>query len=137
MSTRHVMADDRSDAIPRALRRALRANAGFSALSGLAIAGFSGSLPDVMGAGPSLLYLVLGIGLAAYAAHLFLLSRRDELRRLEAVLVVAGDVAWVAGSAVVLVAGVLTAQGAALVAGAAAVVAALAVWQGRNLPTSP
>lgn len=118
----------------RPLRLALRSNAAFCSLSGAAIAAGAGTLPGLLGAGTARFYLVLGIFLVLYGAQLFFLSRRDRIRRLEGILVVAGDAAWVVGSAVVAAVGILTPAGVALVLVTAAVVGGFAVWQGRHLP---
>jgi len=118
----------------RSLRTALRMNAGFSGASGAAIVGFSGVLADVMGAGTRTLYLVIGVLLVAYAVGLAFLAGRGRIPRWEGVLVVAGDWAWVVGSAVVIGLGLLSTFGAAVVAAAAAAVGGFAVWQGRSLP---
>lgn len=134
MHTRTATSDAAVDAAPARLRRAVRSNALFCSLSGAAIAAFSGSLPGILGAGPARFYLVLGVFLVLYGIQLFFLSRRARIRRLEGILVVAGDVVWVVGSVVVAAAGILTPEGLALVLATAAVVAGFAVWQGRNLP---
>lgn len=126
--------DTDREAAQSPLRLAVRTNAAFCSLSGAAIAAFSGVLPGRLGAGSSGFYLGLGLFLVLYGVQLFFLSRRERIRRLEGILVVAGDAAWVAGSAVVAAAGILTPTGVALVLATAAVVGGFAVWQGRHLP---
>ena len=116
------------------LRSALRANAAFSAVSGIAIAAASAMLPDLLGAGTAALYLVIGVFLVAFAVRLVLLARGETISRRDALMIVAGDWGWVLGSAVVIGMGLLTTLGAVLVGATAFVVGGFAVWQGRHLP---
>lgn len=118
-----------------ALRKALRANAAFSGASGLAIAATSSTLPDLLGAGTTTLYLIIGAFLATFGVRLMLLARSEDIPRKEALVIVAGDWGWVVGSAVVIGMGILTTLGTVLVAGTAVVVGAFAVWQRRHLPS--
>lgn len=111
----------------------LRANALFSAGSGAAIALASSLLPGALGVGGVILYLALGIGLVLYGAWLWALSR-SEVQRGEGLAVVAGDVAWVLGSAALVASGALTPGGTWTVAAAAVVVGVFAIGQWRALP---
>lgn len=122
-----------SSAVSAAFRTAVRANAVFCAVSGLAIAGFATPLTRFLGAGSPGLYVGLGIFLAVYGVHLFLTSRRHGVGRAEGWLIVAGDVAWVAASVAVAAAGLLTSGGAAAVLAVAVVVGGFALWQWRAL----
>lgn len=117
------------------LRRALRANAAFSGASGLAIAATSRILPDLLGAGTTMLYLAVGVFLLAFALRLVLLARGKRIPRKEAAMIVVGDSAWVGGSIVVIWMGFLNILGASLVGMTAVVVGGLAAWQGRHLPS--
>lgn len=112
-----------------AFRMAVRANAVFCGVSGLLMAVLAGRLAALLGAGAPGLYLGLGIFLMVYAVHLALTSRRDALPRVEAALIIVGDVAWVLGSLAVVAAVELTEPGVALVLATAAVVAGFALWQ--------
>lgn len=114
-------------------RAAVRTNAAFCGLSGLVIVGLAGRLPDVVGAGTPGFYLGLGASLVLYAVHLVLTARRPSVRRVERLLIVGGDAAWVAGSVAVVVAGTLSPLGAGIVLGVAAVVASFALWQWKTL----
>ncbi|MDX1567165.1 MAG: hypothetical protein R3223_05140 [Longimicrobiales bacterium] len=118
----------------RGLRTALRVNAAFSGASGLVIAVASSVLPGLLGAGTTTLYLVIGVFLVAFAVRLALLARGESISRSEALMIVAGDWGWVAGSAAVIGMGLLTPLGTVLVGATALVVGSFAVWQGRNLP---
>ena len=84
------------------LRRSLAANAGFSALSGIALIAFHGPLDRFIGLGLPWLLIVIGVGLLGFAALIGLNLRRPRISRTEAWLTVASDIAWVAGSAVIL-----------------------------------
>ncbi len=136
MNARTTTSDSGVAAGPTRLRLALRSNAAFCSVSGALIAALSASLPGILGAGSGRFYLVLGVFLVLYGIQIFFLSRRERIRRFEAILVVAGDVAWVVGSVVVAAVGILTSEGMVLVLATAAAVAGFALWQGRNLPAA-
>ncbi len=119
--------------VPGAFRTAVRANAAFCGLSGLAIALLASRLPALLGAGDPTFYLWLGVFLVVYGVHLGLTARRERIRRVEGLLIVGGDVAWVVGSVVAVAVGVLTPSGIGLVLAVAAVVGAFALWQWRAL----
>jgi hypothetical protein len=109
------------------LRRALAANALFSALSGAVILAASDRLAELLGIRISL--LPLGAMLIVYAAGLLWNARRENVSAVEAWIAVLLDVVWVAGSAVVIFAGVLSATGNWIVAIVADVVLLFAVLQ--------
>lgn len=109
------------------LRRALAANAIFSALSGAILLLASNRLEQLLGTSVSL--VPLGAMLLIYAAGLLWNARRENVSRMEAWIAVALDVAWVAGSAIVIFAGVLSATGNWIVAIVADVVLLFAVLQ--------
>jgi len=95
-----------TDAIDRSmlLRRALQANAGFSALSAFTLLAFAGPASRVLGAmQPGDLFL-LGMQLAVFSAWVLWLSLRPAIPRWQTIAVIALDALWVAGSAAVLVA---------------------------------
>ncbi len=85
------------------LRLALRANVGFSALTGLVLLVAATPIAELMGVGMPTLLLVLGIGLIAFAAWLAWRTVRPEIDPAEAWAIVGLDVAWVVASAAVLV----------------------------------
>lgn len=111
------------------LRFALRANAIFSAGSGIALLAASGTLGAVLGVEPSWILLAIGASLVVFAVGLFRNSLLDRVPLGEAKVAVALDVAWVAGSAVLLAASILTPWGDAVVAAVGAVVSLFAVLQ--------
>ena len=110
---------------------ALRANASFSVLSGLALVCAAPALASWTGLGPVWLLRAIGAGLLLFAVDLFLLARRAAAHPGRVRLVIAMDLAWVAGSAVLLLVGAesLTRAGFWLVFGVAEVVAAFALLQ--------
>ncbi len=109
------------------LRRALLANAIFSALSGVILLLASKRLAQLLGTSVSL--VPIGVMLLIYAAGLLWNARRENISRMEAWIAVILDVAWVAGSAIIIFAGVLTATGNWMVAIVADVVLLFAVLQ--------
>lgn len=120
----------------RLLRTALRLNAGFSALSGLAFALPTRLLPAFTGL-PSSLLINLGLMLIGFAAFLVWLSSRPMdrawIQRL-ALGVVVLDVLWVIGTGIALFAApMFTPGGRWLFGGLAVVVAAFAELQGIAL----
>lgn len=125
---------------PRLLRRALYANAGFSALSGLVLFVDAAPLAALIGgAVPPLFLEILGVVLVGYAGALILSGRRTPIRRYEAWTAIALDAGWVAISAVVIAAfpQYLSAAGIALIAGVALVVLGFAVVQAMGLRRVP
>lgn len=113
------------------LRTALRANAAFSATSGLTALLWAHPLADWMGGFSPWILLALGPGLLLFAVILLLEARRARPVPSAALAISIADLAWVAGSAVLLiVAGhALSAGGAWTVIVVALVVLALATWQ--------
>ena len=128
------------------IRRALKANAIFSAVSGLVLAAGAVPMSDLIGA-PTWLTLVVGIGLLPWAALVWRYSTRDEIRTAEAWSVVVGDEIWLVGTIVLLLMypTALTAEGNALAAVVGLIVAAFAVAQmmgiramkGRTVQATP
>ncbi|MFW6066960.1 MAG: SRPBCC family protein [Myxococcota bacterium] len=118
---------------PLLLRRALLANASFSAASGLIMVAAHSVLGNVLGPDVPAVYLLLGLGLLSFATGLAWLAARP--RPLWVLGVVAADVGWIVGTTVLLaifwadfeVAGVLA------VAATNGVVALLVVYQLRGL----
>lgn len=124
------MIDDGS----RTLRRALRANATFSAASGAAMLAADGLVAAALGAFESLGEIqIVGVSLVAFALALVWMARREVIRAGEAIAVVAADLSWVAASTVALALAPLPRTGAIAVALVAAVVASFAIWQGVGI----
>jgi hypothetical protein len=120
----------------RTLRRALRANAAFSSSCALSLWAAPGPVGHWIGVADGHLLIGLGVGLAAFAVHLVVTAaRRDEARlRREALRHSVADLAWVAGSIGVGLAGWLSPAGNGVLAGVGVVVLALGVTQLRSLP---
>ena len=119
------------------LRAAVRANAAFSGVSGLAMMIAAPFVAQSWGLGPAWLFAAIGAGVLGFAA---LVSRvsvqpRSALRR-QAILVTAADVAWVAASGAVLAFGAPTQSGAVAVTVVAAIVALAALAQISGLVRS-
>ena len=80
------------------LRRAMLANAAFSTLCGLTLGLGGGLLAPSLGV-PALALRLVGLGLLPFAFGLARNALRPQLQRTEAALAVVLDLAWVAGSA--------------------------------------
>ena len=105
------------------LRRALLANAAFSALCGTLIIAFGDSIVSLITSGEFQLWPV-GVMLIGFAVSLAWFATRSSLSRAWVRLVIAADFAWVAGT-VVLLAGwheVLSATGVSILAAIGVVV---------------
>src|SRR6056297_1662112 len=103
------------------LRAALRANALFSASTGLLLVGFGGSAAHVIGEVEPWILRLLGGGLLLFAAFLFGNVRRSRPHPVYALLATVADLGWVAGSAVLVLlpTSLFSATGQGLVAGVA------------------
>ncbi len=113
----------------RLLRYSLRANAGFSLLSGGLFIAAAGALAEFLGLAEALQVSGLGANLIVFAALLLLLAAQRSIRLWLARCVVAADVAWVLASAGVIVAAPLSASANAAVALVASVVLLFAILQ--------
>jgi hypothetical protein len=95
----------------RLLRRALLANACFSGLSGIVILLTEKPLALVLGAIKPSDLSALAISLIFFSAVLFRATRSANVSSIGAWIFVLLDMAWVIGSAAVILAGVLTVAG--------------------------
>lgn len=129
MSTESI--DDRF----RTLRRALRGNSAFSAASGLVLLVAARPLASFIGLDAPLALVVLGVILILYAGWLFWVASQESIDSRYGMTAVILDVAWVGGSALILLGGwpPLTVAGKWTVALLAEVVAVFAVWQAVGL----
>jgi hypothetical protein len=118
----------------RTLRNALRANAVFSAISGLIIVFAHDQVLQWLGLS-DISIVALGIGLMVFSAYLFWMSSRQALQRDLVTGVIAGDWAWVAASVALLVfkGGMFSTLGLFLVIDVAVVVMIFAIMQQRGL----
>lgn len=107
---------------PDLLRRALQANGAFSALSGVILIIAAKPLSILLGLTMPSILIGVGISLLIYAASLFRNARRATINQAEAWIAVILDTGWVAGSAVLIFAGVLTTTGNWIVAIVAGIV---------------
>lgn len=83
------------------LRTTLTANAVLSGAAGLAAAALAGVLTEPLGI-PAPLLVVVGLALVPWSTMLWWARSRTVLLRRDVVTAIAGDMAWVAGSAAVL-----------------------------------
>ena len=114
----------------RNLFRALGANGVFSLFSGLAMVLASGPIAGMLGVGNPAWIVWTGVALLGFAFSLLMHYRRKCVRRIEAVIISALDLAWVLGSLVlVLIVDVLSASGVMIVLIVAGVVLVLFEWQ--------
>lgn len=94
----------------RLLRRTLWGNAAFSVISGAVLAAFAGPFAraatdapvSVLGLDLALLFELLGVGVVAFGALCAWIASRPELPQAWGRAIFAADIAWVAGSVLVL-----------------------------------
>ena len=115
------------------LRSALVANVAFSVISGTLMILGAGPLGRLLGFEEPFLLAAIGGGLLIFAAGVLHNARRESVNRLEALATIVGDLAWVAGSVLVIVAGPLSTTGNWLVAIVADVVLVFALLQTHGL----
>lgn len=113
------------------LKYAIRGNALFSALSGLALTILPGGVSALTGIQPPLAITITGLILIGFAVWLWRLTAQGGIPSGVVWLVIALDVAWVIGSLLIIVAGwsPLTQAGKWLVAILADLVGLIAVLQ--------
>jgi len=122
----------------RLLRRTLWGNAVFSVISGAGLVAFATPFAllateapvSVMGLDLALVFELLGLGVVAFGAICAWAASRETLPRSWAQLIFAADIAWVVGSALVLMLpAAWTTAGIAGIAVVALIVADLAVLE--------
>lgn len=94
----------------RLLRRTLWGNAAFSVISGAGLAAFAGPFAraatdapvSVLGLDLAVLFELLGVGVVAFGALCAWIASRPEVPQGLARLIFVADIAWVAGSVLVL-----------------------------------
>ncbi|MDX1691569.1 MAG: hypothetical protein R3290_11150 [Acidimicrobiia bacterium] len=117
----------------RLLRRSLAANAVFSLGAGLAGLVAASRLASLVGV-PAVWIVAVAAGLIPFGLGVLRLARMDRVDPGAARAVVAADVAWIAGAAVIVaLPGVLSPEGRVVVASLTAVVAVWAVLQAMGL----
>jgi hypothetical protein len=118
----------------RLLRRALTANAWITAANAVSFLAGGHLLGPVFGLSTAVMW-GLGLALLAFALHVGYVARKEVISRGEGLYFVAADVAYVAGSVVVLLGfpGPMTGLGRLFFAAAADVVAVLAVVEYAGL----
>lgn len=107
-------------------------NAAFSTITGFIGLVVGGPLADFLGVDQVWLVRLLGGGLVAYGIQLFLVAKaRPAMLRLRSLDISLGDLAWVAGTAIVIAAGWLSTSGAILMGLLAVVVLDFGILQLR------
>jgi hypothetical protein len=119
------------------LKKVLRVNAGFSALSGLILIVDAGMLAGLFGQVHPWIFRGVGIGLLLFAADILITCRLPEVPRHKALYFSFGDFGWVVGSALLLAAAPLPATAIALVVGVALVVLGFGILQMRHIRRAP
>jgi hypothetical protein len=125
--------NEQTSNIQQLLRRALRGNALFSLLSGVAIFAMNRRLAGFLGLPIDADLTWLGIGLLAYAGWLFWNAKRETIRAVEAWFAVILDILWVVGSCALLFAATLSSGGKWIVGLVAEVVFLLGLMQWLGL----
>jgi hypothetical protein len=111
------------------LKKALRGNALFSMLSGVAVLLANRWLVQFLGLPDKVSLAVLGISLMVYAGILWLNARRPKIKILDAWIAVIMDAIWAAGSYVLILAVPFSVAGKWTVALIAEVVLVFAILQ--------
>ena len=112
------------------LRRVLVTDATVSGLSGIGLIAFSSRFASIVGAPPAVVASA-GVSLLPFAAFVWWVSYRDEISRVAVWTAIGLNVAWVAGSILLLFTDLVapTAIGTAFIVLQAVAVAALAEMQ--------
>lgn len=113
----------------RFLRKALLANAGFSLLSAVIIAGWQHQLVRLLGIPPRFNPISLAFTLALFATWLLVCAFRSQIKLLDARLAVGMDLAWVVASLPVVAFAGLSGPGKLVVCIVATIVLCFAVSQ--------
>jgi hypothetical protein len=100
MTTSAIQSND------RLLRNTLRGNGVFSTISGVSFMLASAQIAAFLGVSPdaAILIALIGVGLLGFAAILFRSTSRQMLDLTMSIAAIAGDVLWVLGSLVILIA---------------------------------
>jgi len=117
------------------LLNTLRANAVFSFLCGTDAILFNQFFMDLFGISASYVFPVLGVGLLIFCAVVFYEAYRKPIKPSAVKAIIGQDVAWVVGSALIILTNVfsLSTTGLWLIAAVAVVVAAFAYFQYRGM----
>ena len=83
----------------RRLRAALLANAMFSVVTGATLLAAPGLVGRWLGQPAPAVYMVIGGGLLAFAAHVAWTATRPQLSTVQALVISVADLGWVAGTA--------------------------------------
>ena len=117
------------------LRQVVLADGVTSGVTGVGLVAIPGRIATLTGAPSAALVAGIGAGLILFGAALARHATRSEPGRGATILIAALNLAWVAASAVVVVAGGLSTLGAGVVVLVGMVVLAFAMLELRHLPT--
>jgi len=129
------MTDTRGRSAKR-LRQVLTADGLTSGVAGLGLAAAPGSVAGLIGAPSASLVFWVGVGLIAFGLALIWNASRPVSSRGETILIAMLNLAWVAGSAVVVAAGALNPLGRWALVLVGIVVLGFAILELRLLPAS-
>ncbi len=117
------------------LKKALRANALFSALCAADLLLFSQDAAELMGSFAPLILIVLGIGLAVFAGSLLIVSESSNINVGLAKVITVMDIGWVVGSIllVVIASSWLSTTGIAIIGLVSVVVSICAYFQAKGI----
>jgi hypothetical protein len=118
------------------LKKVLLINAGFSALSGLALILGATALSGLFGEAHPWIFRGVGIGLLLFAGDILATCRSPRVSRSKALYFSYSDFGWVLGSIALLLAAPLSTVAAAIVAGVALIVLVFGVAQFRQIQGS-
>ena len=102
MTTQATVQISRPTSSSSLLQRAIQGNGAFSLLSGLIFILAANPVAAFLGGVSSTVLMALGVGLLIYAADLFFVARQSPIKPLYAWLFIIADIAWVLGSALLL-----------------------------------
>ena len=119
----------------RLLRIALLANALFASATGSSIIIAPASVAGLLGIAYHPILTAIGVGLVVFALDLTHQATRGRIQTWRAAYATALDLAWVAGTVVVLATQhqAFTTTGVAIIASVGALVLGFAIWQGRGI----
>jgi uncharacterized membrane protein (UPF0136 family) len=116
------------------LRKAFRANAIFSAISGIVFVVANGLVAAILNAYEAIgLIQIVGANLLAFSVALFFLASREEIARPLTLAVIAADGVWVLGSWLAVAAGLTSGGGMWAVLTVADIVLLFAILQWLGL----
>ena len=87
------------------LRKALKANAVFSFISGIAFTVFYQPIGSLIGIQPVVMTLITGLILVGFSLFVWYTAQKDEIGRIPVWVIIDMDILWVAGTAYSIISG--------------------------------